>query len=207
MKRFFILLSILSLFFISCESEIVLEQKKDGSVKVSFSENSGDAIIELIKYATGSDEGNIVFDVKEIISSLDKNKFSQTKAYSKFGTDLSIETNIVDKENFLFSSGILKSNGEFCSVFLTEKNLVQFYKESDEQIVSFLDLLLAPVFCDEKMTENEYLEVISSFYGNEFAKELKQSNILFKKIDVNGNKKEMKLSLVELLTLNKDILF
>lgn len=205
MKKFVLLLSILSLFFISCESEITLEQKKDGSVKVDFSETAGDAIADLLKLALGSE--TVVFDVNEIILGLNENKFSETKAHSVFGTDLVIETNVVDKSNFLFSSGILKSNGKNLSVSISEKNLIQFYNESDDLIKAFLDLFFAPVFYGEKMTLDEYLEGVSAVYGEAFANELKKSSILIKTIGLDGNKKEQRIPLVEFLTLDKEITF
>lgn len=40
-----------------------------------------------------------------------------------------------------------------------------------------MDLLLAPVFNDEEMTVEEYLEVIAAFYGDSVAEELKTSKV------------------------------
>ena len=68
-----------------------------------------------------------------------------------------------------------------------------------------LDLLVAPVFSGDDSSQNEYLELIESFYGEGAAKEIKTSIVDITIINADGTKTTKKLPLVDLVTLNEDI--
>ena len=58
---------------------------------------------------------------------------------------------------------------------------------------------LSPVFNNDYMSEEEYLEMLASFYGEPAAKEVQDSFVKIILIGKNGKKEEQNLPLVQLL--------
>ena len=200
-------------FFTGCTSEINLELKKDGSVDVVFSGSAGKAFAAMIASATGTSTGsstgatNVIFDTKEIEYEMAGNGFSNVKATSKTGTDLTVSMTDKNGKSALFSSGVITAQNGKLSATLTPQKLKSFYSKSDSQTVMFMDMLLAPIFNDEVMSEEEYLEVLASFYGQDIADEIKNADFRITLKNSDGTKTVQKLSLTKLLTLNEVIRF
>ena len=55
------------------------------------------------------------------------------------------------------------------------------------------------------MTDHEYLELVKGFYGDDVAQEIKKAEINLILKNPDGTKSEHKISLVEVLTLNKSL--
>lgn len=194
--------------FSSCTSEIDLELMQNGEVAVKFNGVSGVAFETLIKSAMGlSDAENtsIIFDTKEISYEMAKNGFENVKATSNKGTDLAITMEDKTHKSTLFTSGVAAILNNKLKATLSAKNLKSFYSKADDQTVQFLDILLSPVFNDEVMSEEEYLEVISSFYGEEVAEEIRTSNFRVTLRNPDGSKSVQNISISKLLTLNEII--
>ena len=201
----------LFVLFASCTSEITLELKKDGSVEVEFSGAAGNAFATLIKSAGGmsetADSGSVIFDTKEIEYEMGTNGFSNIKAVSKKGTDLTVSMTDKNRKSALFTSGVVSIENGKLSVSLSPQNLVKFYKSADSQTVMFLDMLLAPVFNDEKMSQEEYSEVLEAFYGEEIAKEMKDSRFRITLKNPDGTQTVQTVPFIKLLTLDEIIRF
>ena len=185
--------------FPSCTAEATVEQKGDGSVSITFNGATGAAFTKMISAAVGEAEGD-VFDVKAINYEMAKAGFTKVKVKSANGTDVNITMDDEKQKTFLFTSGVLKMNGKQLELSLTRDSVLKFYKQADEQIVSILDLLLAPVFNDEVMTVQEYLETVGAFYGDAAAKEL-ESSVLKVTLITPAGKKQVNVPFVEILTL------
>lgn len=196
-------LFIFSLF--SCTAEIEFNCKKDGNIEVKFTGESGIAFKRLILSAAGVEDGEVAFDTKEIAYELTKNGFSNVKAVTKTGTDLSVTMNDPNKKSVLFTSKLVSGNKKGIDVSLSGAKLLDFYNNSDEQIVQFLDLLLAPVFNDEVMEESEYVEMMASFYGQDAADEIAECNLKISVTDIEGNTRTQLVPITRVLTLNEEL--
>ena len=198
----------------SCTSEITLELKKDGSVDVEFSGAAGNAFAVLINSASGlykdepaSDGASVIFDTKEIEYEMGSNGFSNVKALSKKGSDLTVTMTDKNGKSALFTSGVVSIKNGKLQASLSPESMVKFYKSADSQTVMFLDMLLAPIFNDEKMTQDEYLEVIEAFYGEDIAAEMKNSNFRITLKNPDGSQTIQSIKFTKLLTLNEVLRF
>lgn len=199
-------------FCAGCTSEITLELKKDGSVDVEFSGVAGTAFATMINSVSGMSgngaaAGSVIFDTKEIEYEMSSNGFSQVKASSKKGSDLTVTMTDKNGKSALFTSGVVSVKDGKLNASLSPQSLVKFYKAADSQTVMFLDMLLAPIFNDEVMTQEEYLEVLVSFYGDEIADEMKNSSFRITLKNPDGTKTIQNIGFTKLLTLNEVIRF
>lgn len=175
MKKLPLILAIFSVFvLISCTAEITIKDTAQG-VELSFNGAAEKGFEKLIN-SMGA-ENQAFIDPVQITDELVKEGFSNVKVSQTAVSDLSISMLSKDFNNFLFKSGVLRSENKFWVTDFSKEKLLAFYAMSDSQIVQVLDLLLAPVFNDEEMTVEEYLEVIASFYGDSVAEELAESKI------------------------------
>ena len=202
----------LMVFCAGCTSEITLELKKDGSVDVEFSGVAGTAFATMINSVSGMSgngaaAGSVIFDTKEIEYEMSSNGFSQVKASSKKGSDLTVTMTDKNGKSALFTSGVVSVKDGKLNASLSPQSLVKFYKAADSQTVMFLDMLLAPIFNDEVMTQEEYLEVLASFYGDEIADEMKNSSFRITLKNPDGTKTIQNIGFTKLLTLNEVIRF
>lgn len=163
----------LSIFLFSCDAKVNLIS--DGTtIYVQFNTIAEKGFEKLLNSLNSENQNYI--DTDEIISSLEKSGYKNVKADLKNNKELSVSLEDFDK--ILLSTQILKMEDGFIKEDFSADSLKKFYNSSDEQILQFLDLLLAPVFNDEKMTTSEYLEIIASFYGQELSDELKESKLI-----------------------------
>lgn len=192
--------------FFSCSAEIVFEVKKDGNVKISYDGDlNGDFLQFLINQNgknTELDLGNIEnteLDVEVLIESLKNSGFENVQILSGKLKNILITMEDKSQKSVLFYSKLLKMQNGSLSVDFSYENLRNFYENADEQLQSDLDLLLAPVFNDEKMTETEYLETIATFYGEKMASELAESFISLIVINIDGKQQVQKISIPKIL--------
>ncbi len=191
----------------ACTSEITLELKKDGSVDLEFSGAAGNAFATLMNAANGmaASSDSVIFDTNEIEYEMASNGFTNVKAQSKSGKDLTVSMTDKNGKSALFSSGVaLVKDGKLTAV-LSPQSLVKFYEAADSQTLMFLDMLLAPVFNDEKMSEEEYLEVLASFYGQEIADEMKNCKFRITLKNPDGTQTVQTIGFTKLLCLDETI--
>lgn len=192
--------------FFSCSAEIVFEVKKDGNVKISYDGDlSGDFLQFLINQNgknTELDLGNIEnteLDMEVLTESLKNSGFENVQILSGKLKNILITMEDKSQKSVLFYSKLLKMQNGSLSVDFSYENLRNFYENADEQLQSDLDLLLAPVFNDEKMTETEYLKTIATFYGEKMASELAESFISLIVINIDGKQQVQKISIPKIL--------
>lgn len=204
-KKICLLIGIIcvSVLFLSCQTEVTLLLNKNGSVDVRFTGGAGKVFTQMILAATDGEDA--VFDTAEISYQLGVAGFSNVSAVTKGTADLSISMSDGKRSSYLFSSGICSVKDSKLNINLDSEKLQKFYDSSNEMVQQVLDLLLAPVFNDEVMEENEYLEVVGSFYGASAAEELQFSDVKISVIQPDGKKVETSIPLVKLLTLTSSI--
>lgn len=185
--------------FMSCKSEITLTALPDGSTDLKFSGECGKYFESMIRQFSENDN-EVLFDAMGIKQSFTSDGFKNVNVRIPSSTGIDVEMNS-PCETYLYTSGLISNDNKEISVTVTPEILSKFYKSADEEIVNILDLLLAPVFNDEEMTEEEYLETLASFYGSDASDEIGPCNIKLTLINVDGQKKEASIPLTKLLCL------
>ncbi len=186
------ILILFSLCFISCTTEITLAVQPDNSVTIKFDGGAGEAFTKMISSAAGmGSETETLIDTEAVSYELAKAGFSDVKINQ--GKSGSVSITMCDKKqsSYIFTSGIAKCEKGKLSAVITRKNLEDFYNSADEQTRMILDLFLAPVFNDEEMTEEEYIEMVASFYGAGAAKEVGSSLVKINLISKDGKKESL----------------
>ena len=191
-----------SLFFVSCEAEATLEKASDNSVTLSFSGKCGQYFENMIRTFSASDDQDSIFDADSIRNELEKSGFKNVSVSLPDNSCLIIK--ITDSgSSYLFSSGLLSFNNGKLVLSVTPSVLKNFYNASDNQTKAIFDLFISPVFNDEEMTEDEYLELVGAFYGYEASEEIKNCVFKLTLVSNTGSKIIQKIPLVELLTLTE----
>ena len=187
-----------SLFIISCTSEVTLAVQPDNSVTIKFDGGAGEAFTKMISSAAGmgSETDNLI-DTDAVSYELAKAGFSDVKINQKKGGAVSITMSDKKQTSYIFTSGIAKCEKGKLSAVITRKSLEDFYASADEQTRMILDLFLAPVFNDEEMTEEAYIEMVSSFYGAGAAKEVGSSFVKINLISKDGKKETLNYPLTQ----------
>ena len=198
-------LLIISIFLVSCTTEVTLSVQKDDSVEIHFEGGAGDAFTKMISSAAGvgmNSDGSNVVDTEAVSYELAKAGFSNVKVEQKAGGLVLINMSDKKSSSYIFTSGIIKSEKGKLSAAITRKSLEDFYNSADEQTRMTLDLFLAPVFNNETMSEAEYLEMLGSFYGDGAADEVSKSVVKINLISKDGSKQTLKYPLSKILCGN-----
>lgn len=199
MKNRPLILIFLSFFFISCTTEVTLAVQPDNSVTIKFDGGAGEAFTKMISSAAGmGGEAENLIDTDTVSFELAKAGFSDVKINQKKGGSVSITMSDKKQSSYIFTSGIAKCEKGKLSTVITRKSLEDFYASADEQTRMILDLFLAPVFNDEEMTEAEYIEMVSSFYGAGAAKEVGSSFVKINLISKDGKKETINYPLSQI---------
>ena len=210
MRKLFLILTS-AILFASCTTEVTLTVRQDNSVDIRFEGGEGEAFTKMIASASGvsgagegssSGNGDSIIDADTVSYELARAGFSNVKAEQKGGGAVLISMSDLKQSSYVFSSGIAKVEKGRLSAAITRKSLEDFYKSADEQTRMTLDLFLAPVFNDETMSEEEYLEMLGSFYGEAAAKEVSESVVKISLISRDGTKETLRFPLVQLLCGN-----
>ena len=196
-----------SFLFLSCTTEVTLTVKADDSVDIQFEGGAGAAFTKMISGAAGvsgagSDAGtesDMLIDADAVSYELAKAGFSAVKVNQKKGGAVYISMNDKKQSSYIFTSGIIKSQKGKLTAAISRKSLEDFYTSADEQTRMTLDLFLAPVFNNEEMSEEEYLEMVSSFYGSAAAKEVGESVVKINLISKDGSRQTLKYPLTQVM--------
>lgn len=199
-----IIISLLALLFISCQTEVTLTLQKDDSVDIRFDGGAGAAFAKMISSAAGVGNQNapsneMLIDTYAVSYELAKAGFSNVNVNQKQGGAVSIAMSDKTQTSYIFSSKIVKAEKGRLIAAITRKSLEDFYNSSDEQTRMILDLFLAPVFNNEEMTEDEYLEMVGSFYGENAANEVAESLVKINLISKDGTKETLNIPFTQLM--------
>ena len=92
---------------------------------------------------------------------------------------------------------------------LTNENFRDFYNGSSARMAAVFDIFLVPALSDDEETKNldekGYLDLIASFYGQNFADELSRSSIKISVQDKRKNITEKTILFTSLFTAKKTI--
>ncbi|MCR5605770.1 MAG: hypothetical protein K6F69_03020 [Treponema sp.] len=200
-----ILLLLLITFFSGCTQHLTIIQNNDASVDIKVNYNPGKNIENLISSFTNSTQ---LFDEKEV-----KDALAATNAkditVNTFGT-ADIESNFSYKNNKAFLSNFNKLftiQDNKIKMTISKGALKQLVKILPKDSNTYLDILMAPVFTDEDMNENEYISLIAATFGKSFSEEMQTSTFDLTIISKNGKQQNVAIPLSQFLTLESELTY
>jgi hypothetical protein len=227
MKKIFYFSSILILIFtiFSCSPALSISLKNDDSVDVQFEITNTESFFSNFSAFMDFSEEN--FYDKEILSSnLQSIGFSDINLEIGKNADLKLFAQLNNfsqlKEENPITSLFIKKQDSF-EISINPDNLIEVL-ETIPEITDYLDLLMAPVYTGEEITEQEYLELFATVYGESFAKDFENTNFVVKinvldkiknietakdniaSVNFEGNVANIKIPLYKLLC-NQDLTF
>ena len=195
------------LFLTSCKSQIKITFSKNACT-VKYSTKLGKALFDTFYAFAGETESERIFDTEQFKQIFSEGGLKNVSAESKVIDEISIQGDI-DGNNgdFISGSSIIKSsnNGKIVEIEFSRNNLLKMYDNMPSIMRSYIDLFMAPVFTEEEMSNEEYLELISSVYGQILADEIKTSTIDFIVVLSDGKTKQFSLELIDLINIKTDI--
>ena len=171
---FFALLSFLALSLASCKNTATFTLLDDNSISFeldcSFEQNSP---IQKLLESVGTDFNQL--NLEELREGLLGEGFKSVEIYRKNQGGIIIKS-ILPPDN-----PIVSSQNDLITFRLTPLNFRDLYNGSGEKLAAVFDLFLIPVLADDEETasldEYGYLELIASFYGQNFADEISRSSL------------------------------
>ena len=195
------------LFLTSCKSQIKITFSKNACT-VRYSTKLGKALFDTFYAFAGETESERIFDTEQFKQIFSEGGLNNVSAESKVIDEISIQGDI-DGNNgdFISGSSIIKSsnNGKNVEIEFSRNNLLKMYDNMPSIMRSYIDLFMAPVFTEEEMSNEEYLELISSVYGQILADEIKTSTVDFIVVLSDGKTKQFSLELIDLINIKTDI--
>lgn len=195
------------LFLTSCKSQIKITFSKNACT-VKYSTKLGKALFDTFYAFAGETESEKIFDTEQFKQIFSEGGLKNVSVESKIIDEISIQGDI-DGNNgdFISGSSIIKSsnNGKNVEIEFSRNNLLKMYDNMPSIMRSYIDLFMAPVFTEEEMSNEEYLELISSVYGQILADEIKTSTVDFIVVLSDGKTKQFSLELIDLINIKTDI--
>lgn len=211
---FISIISFFSLLFCSCDSSLTVTISA-GHPSFSYNANLGSEFIKTVSTIMSlenSSEIQSFFEPAELEKAFIQAGFSKVSARMDDKNKISVDFSPSNENSDPFSvSGILKydSHKKPYLEFSAEK-FIAFYELMPFEFQSYIDMLIAPSFTGESITDEEYLDLLASVYGQNLCDEIKNATIDFIFIDAdaaNGKKKsKMNLSLLSILNITGDFI-
>ena len=183
----FILLSIL----FSCSPSLRILMKDDNSTEFNVAITNTESFFSNFSAFMDFSEDNF-YDDQALQLSLQDLGFTDIFIETNTNTDIKINAqiqnqNFADEENPL-STLISIAENNF-TIKINPTNIIELLCTIPE-ITDYLDLLMAPIYTGEELSESEYLELFASVYGESFAKDFENTNLLLQ-IEVLQNIKQI----------------
>lgn len=188
-----------------CTQHLSITQNNDGSVDVKVVYDPGKNIENLISSFTNSTQ---LFDEKEVEEALLTTK-AKDITVNTFGT-ANIESEFSYKNNKTFLSNFNKLftvENDKIKMTLSKEAIKQLLKILPKDSNAYLDILMAPVFTDEEMNENEYISLVGATFGKSFSEELQISTFDLTIISKNGKQQNVAIPLSQFLTLESEVTY
>ena len=118
---------------------------------------------------------------KEFLSlNLEELGFSNINLETGKNADLKLSAKLknfsqLEEENPITS--LLSKNKNSFEISINPDNLIDIL-ETLPEVTDYLDLLMAPVYTGEELSEEEYLELFATVYGESFAKDFENTNLV-----------------------------
>ncbi|MDR3284298.1 MAG: hypothetical protein LBS97_03855 [Treponema sp.] len=174
------------LFFWGCSTRIQIAVDADDKTSFHITASVKPDTATLLKSLGSLGQGGLALNVEAVKSSFNKAGFTTVQAVSSDSGSLQIDAGAVSaakafsalKKAALYSPGTDKTTGMF-QITLSPETMPEILALLPAETVSYLDLLMAPVFTGEKLSEGEYLATIAAVYGKNIVRELSESVLEF----------------------------
>ncbi len=170
------------------------------------------SVLKLSDNGTGStaDTAAQLFNASDIQNWLTRQKMQNAQCTAGKNGSLSVSGLFSMHDGFLSDPELitLKKDGKknTVTVKLSPETLASLIENMPDEMQSYSDLLMAPVFTGETMAKTEYTQLIASVYGADAASELEKSAIRLT-LSAGRTSKTFTLPLVDLLTLTQEKIF
>ena len=227
MKKIFYFSSILILIFtiFSCSPALSIALNNDDSVDVQFEITNTESFFSNFSAFMDFSEENF-YDKDFLSLNLEELEFSNINLETGKNADLKLSAKLknfsqLEEENPITS--LLSKNENSFEISINPDNLIDIL-ETLPDVTDYLDLLMAPVYTGEELTEQEYLELFATVYGESFAKDFENTNFVVQinvlekiqnietakdniaSVNFEGNVANIKIPLYKLLC-NQDLTF
>lgn len=167
----FLALSTLMMTAMSCAPSVALTIKSDGSATASFRGAFGTAGKKAYTRASGQ-ETLPAFDQAALAKSLSGAGLTVLSVSERSDSGLFFDATIPSISHLPL--GLLRANpsGKGVTIHLSHETLTELITYLPQDAWDTLDLLMAPVFTGETLSEGEYQDVISAAYGKSLGNEL-----------------------------------
>ena len=181
MKKIFYFSSVLILIFsiFSCSPTLTISLKNDDSIDVLFDITNTESFFSNFSAFMDFSEDNF-YDKEFLSSNLEELGFSNIYLETGKNADLQLYAQLknfsqIENDNPV-STLFTKKENSF-EISINPNNLIEIL-ETLPEATDYLDLLMAPVYTGEELTEQEYLELFASVYGESFAKDFENTNFV-----------------------------
>ena len=168
-----------------CSTAINASLEKDFSGTIGLHTAVSNTVTSLTSSFFGTNEDLGIFDLEQIRSSLEDSGLKVTGLSCPTANSLAV---FASTEDF---SKILPENNNFIkfsqndavstmTLLLSPQNIQKVVSLMPDETAIYTDLLVAPVFTGEEMTQEDYIELIAIAYGGQAAAELAASEIKLK---------------------------
>lgn len=198
----FVCLFLLAVTFASCKNTASFTLLEDNSIAFeldcTFEQNG--AIQKLLE-SVGTDFNQLNMD--DLRQGLLEEGFKNVEAYHKEEGGIIVK-GILPPDNL-----IVTAENDVITFKLTPENFRDFYHGSSEKIAAVFDIFLIPALADDEETasldENGYLELIASFYGQNFTDEISKSSLNIQVRNKKKNSTQKVIFFPSLFTLKNNI--
>ncbi len=210
---YYVILLIAGILLSSCSVKITMTAHVDDSGNLIFSSEIGKNLRDTILSFTAGSTNTSLYDAETIKSQLEETGLQNVIVSVKNDTNLTISGKIQNvNEGFksvpdMVSTETLADGKKILKLNISPEILQQAQKVFPEDVSSYIDLLMAPVFTGEQMTEDEYIDLIESVYGSSIAQEIKKGTIDIILKSSNGTSSNYSMKITELLTLQSKKVF
>lgn len=175
MKSKFFLISAVSIsfFFMSCLPQISVKAGSNDEATIFFSTGFSQATAKTLQAATGADPNAPLFNKNDVLMVLNSAGAVNTSASIPSPTEIATTGTLPNLSNHpLSAAGLISKTDKSITLTLGPKQISAFYGLLSEDAKSYLDLMMVPALIGEKMSPDEYRELLSSMYGPTFAEEI-----------------------------------
>lgn len=189
--------------FSSCGNELKIKVSESG-INFDYKIISSNEFFSLF-FANNSE--NATFEADEISKIFTDSGFENVTALTfNSGRNLEVKAALPESaDDPVSKSGILLLAENKLKILLNNKNLLSFYENLSSDLQSYLDMLMAPTFTGEEMTNAEYIELISEVYGERLAKELEEATVKITLDSFSKTEKSYSVKLVDILNMKNEV--
>lgn len=196
----------LSLLLSSCLPQISLKAGSNDDAVVFFSTGFSQATAKTLQSINGADTNAPLFNKADVLSLLISAGAVETSVSLPSATEITATGTIPHLATHQISqAGIIAKNAHSLTLTLGPNQISAFYDLLNDDVKSYLDLLMIPALIGEKMSVAEYTDLLASMYGPTFADEIVSGKLTIQLASPDGRKKLREtVTLGELLTMQTE---